>query len=393
MTPLERLPVLQVLAQSSEEDALQEHLEALREADQSFGQVGRALVFLARDECRLALELLDPIEADSLPAQWQEQVTYIKGHALLSLGENENALKVFSAWAQGSGDSPEALVGKSKALMRLRRLEEAEPVLRALVSKDENNFDGQFGLGVLLTATRRYSESLDHLARAQALNPLAEGPYRALCQLFTVLEQPKEGVEFLKGILQMGFLLNSPAVLMDLIELHQAAGIDEGLDNYLNIVERTADLGPAEVMELGRCWYELRRPEELKRLAGRMNAENGGVEEGMAKLLNGLAIHLEGESQRAAIPLAEAAELAPSLWLTYERLAALALEMGDSDRARDYVSEALKRAPHQPDTRVMEGIVQIKVDPDSEARSFLEHISRSQGVRAVLRERAKAALQ
>lgn len=300
----------------------------------------------------------------------------------------------------GSGPTPEAggvdrTVARARELFHGRRLDEAEVELRGALDEEPDHPEGRHGLGVVLAAAGRYEECLEQLTLAQRLDPLAEGPYRAMAQLFLMMGEPDKGVRFLERCLDNPALESTPALLMDLVDLHAATDTPDRIAGLLRTVENLMAPEPAEFIDLARWWYELGRSSELARLADRIEPRDTEINAGVIAVLAGLSAALSGDPSAAATHYRQALQALPDVWLIPERLASLLVghpELGDAQAARAAVERAQSIAPKEPDVRIAAAIVHWRLDGDEEAKEALEIAAQQEGLRTTLRRRAQAAL-
>jgi Flp pilus assembly protein TadD len=92
------------------------------------------------------------------------------GNRLMAAGEYELALESFTRAALAEGMTAEILTSIGTANLGLRRLGQAEPLLREAVEKDPEWPIAWNNLGVLLMETGEYAEASQVFRRAYALD-------------------------------------------------------------------------------------------------------------------------------------------------------------------------------------------------------------------------------
>lgn len=92
------------------------------------------------------------------------------GNRLMAAGEYELALDSFTRAALDEGMTPEILTSIGTANLGLRRLGQAEPLLRQAVEEDPDWAIAWNNLGVLLMETGEYPEAAQVFQRAYALD-------------------------------------------------------------------------------------------------------------------------------------------------------------------------------------------------------------------------------
>jgi len=290
----------------------------------------------------------------------------------------------------------DAAVADARDMFGRRHLEEAERTLRQALREHPEHAEGRHGLGVVLVAAGRYDEAATELFKAQRLDPLAPGPYRAMAQLYLLTGRPEEGVRFLGRCLDNPALRTTPALLMDLVDLHAATAETADIPPLLHAVERLSDLNVGAFADLGRCWYELDDAAQLRRLAARVEPPDTPKNAGVIALLGALAADLCGDAAAAAEGFRRAAAALPEIWLPPERLAHLLArrpELGRKGEAAEAARRAEALAPGQPDTRITAALVRCTEEGDEGARRDLRVAAQGPGVRMTLRRRAAAAVQ
>ncbi|MEX0328160.1 MAG: tetratricopeptide repeat protein [Ruegeria sp.] len=97
-----------------------------------------------------------------------DQVTV--GNRLMTAGEYELALEAFTRAALEQGMTPQILTSLGTANLGLRRIGQAEPLLRRAVEDDPEWPVAWNNLGVFLVETGQYSEAAQVFRRAYALD-------------------------------------------------------------------------------------------------------------------------------------------------------------------------------------------------------------------------------
>ncbi|WP_245964069.1 tetratricopeptide repeat protein [Roseovarius spongiae] len=94
----------------------------------------------------------------------------IVGHRLIRAGEYEMAIKAFSRAALEQGMTAEILTGLGSANLGLRRLGQAEKLLRDAIATDEAAPEAWNNLGVVLMERGETGEASEMFRRAYALD-------------------------------------------------------------------------------------------------------------------------------------------------------------------------------------------------------------------------------
>ncbi|WP_027259868.1 tetratricopeptide repeat protein [Leisingera aquimarina] len=93
----------------------------------------------------------------------------VVGHRLMAAGEHELALDAFTRAALDHGLTPEVLSGMGSAKLGLRRLGQAEGLLRQAVDADASWPEPMNNLGVVLMERGKTAEAVQVFQRAYAL--------------------------------------------------------------------------------------------------------------------------------------------------------------------------------------------------------------------------------
>jgi tetratricopeptide (TPR) repeat protein len=318
----------------------------------------------------------------------------LRARALLELGRLESALDAARDLLREAPGDADARVLAGRCLFRLRRLEEAEAELRRALEVAPDHFEGRYGLGLVLMARAQLQPALVELRHAQRVNPLDEGPYRALARLFRMTGQVSEGAERI-GSLMAGQLVAGPGLLLDLAELELLAGRTEGVPAKLMALEEHAALEPLHLLDLARLWCELVQPHAVQRLAVRAEGSDHPQAGGVATTLRALEAELAGDGETARQLHSRACTQLRGHWFPHSRAALLYLYRRDErglGAAQAHLREAARLAPRQPDVRLLVAILHV-AQGDHSVRPSLELVTRHAGLRPSLRRIARATLE
>lgn len=128
---------------------------------------GRWLV--GRREFKLAMEFLARA-ADNPPTGGRADVLYWLGVCLMAENQTEQAAQVFAAGAEPLVDS-RALTGLGRALLKLRKPEEARQKLEAAVARNPSDIEAFLALGEALTTLKQFPQARLALEKAYQLMP------------------------------------------------------------------------------------------------------------------------------------------------------------------------------------------------------------------------------
>ncbi|MFH1464133.1 MAG: tetratricopeptide repeat protein [Pseudomonadota bacterium] len=321
-------------------------------------------------------------------ARW---AALLQAEALLERGRHEEALA--AARSLPGMEDGEARVLEARALFKLRRVAEAEPLLRAVIAREPGRFEAHYGLGLILVATGRLEEALATLRAAQRLNPLDEGPYRAMAHLFRATGQVAQGADLLPTLLRTQ-LVTSPGLLLDLAELELLAGRPERMGPLLADLEAQAALAPRDMIELGRLYCERQDTAALARLAARAGDTAHPEAAGAALELSALEAELTGDGEVARKLHGQACTALPGHFYPHVRAALLYLYQPTPQAiaaAAAHVREATRLAPQTPDVRLVQALLGVLQGQD-QPRRVLEHIAGHAGMRPSVRRLARAGL-
>ncbi|WP_254445984.1 tetratricopeptide repeat protein [Ruegeria sp. HKCCD7255] len=119
--------------------------------------------------CTEPINTPDPF-APGIDTSAEGEDEFTVGNRLMAAGEYELALKSFSRVALDEGLSARVLTSLGTANVGLRRLGQAEPLLRQAVEKEPDWPVGWNNLGVLLVEKGEYPEAAQVFQRAYALD-------------------------------------------------------------------------------------------------------------------------------------------------------------------------------------------------------------------------------
>lgn len=317
----------------------------------------------------------------------------LRAEALLELGRAEACLDAARGLQAELPGDHDARVLEGRALFRLRRLDEARPVLEAAVQQAPDSFQPRFGLGMVLLAQGQFQPALDQLRAAQRINPLDEGPYRAMARVFRVTGQVAHGADFLGKLLSTQ-LVASPGLLLDLAELELLAERKEAVPPKLRVIEEHAALGPLHVLEIARLWCELEAAEPVQRLAARVATMEHPQAAGVATVLQAFEAELQGDMGKARGLYGRACTQLPGHWFPHVRVALHYLHQPTERNvkaAAAHVNQAMKLAPVTPDVRLSAAIV-AAAQGNAQAMPALQMVAQHPGMRPSLRGYARATL-
>ncbi len=139
---------------------------ALRRLRRSF----RAIMVFAMVASCTEGSLSDDFDAPGIDPTGQAEDNITVGNRLMAAGEYELALDSFTRAALEQGMTPQVLTSLGTANLGLRRLGQAETLLRRAVEDDTDWPIAWNNLGVLLMETRQYPEAEQVFRRAFALD-------------------------------------------------------------------------------------------------------------------------------------------------------------------------------------------------------------------------------
>ncbi len=317
----------------------------------------------------------------------------LRVEALLELGRGEASLDAARGILAQDPDDLAARVLAGRALFRMRRLDEAEPELHRAVTQAPDDFQARFGLGLVLMSKGWLPQALEQLRHAQQLNPVDEGPYRAMARLFRMTGQVVEGADRLAALLR-NQLVQSPGLLLDLAELELLAERAGRVPPMLHTLEEHAALEPMHLIELARLWCELGEVGSVQRLATRAEGMKHRHAAAVHTVLRALVAELQGDGETARQLHGQACTQLPGHWFPHSRAALLYLYRPDErsiKAAEAHLSQASRLAPRTPDVRLLIAILQV-AKGDHSVRPSLELVVQHQGMRPSLRRLAQSTL-
>lgn len=231
------------------------------------------------------------------------QLTLVRAEALEETGDDEEALAVLAAVADGTPLAPHARARQAEILYRLERTDAAEEQLRPLAQADEPE--------ILMLAAGVY-QGLQLYARSV---PILEK---------VVAREP----DSLQGLFWLGAAFERTGRYKDAEE------------RFRQVLDLEPDFAPA-LNYLGYMWAEkgenLREALELVLRAVSLEPENGAYVDSL-----GWAYFQLGRYDEARGHLERAAELVPDDAIIYEHLGDLYLAVGDAEGARERYEQAVR---------------------------------------------------
>lgn len=132
--------------------------------------VRRAYVLAQVKQVDAAQSLMAQLR-DELP-QYEQRFYMAEGDLLLSVGENDRALKIYDESLKVLPDDIDLLYGRSLVYERTDKIDLAEKDLRAMLAKDPNDSRAMNALGYMLVVhSKRYDEASKLISRALELTP------------------------------------------------------------------------------------------------------------------------------------------------------------------------------------------------------------------------------
>ncbi len=388
---LSTLHSLRVAAALEQHRQVAEMQAGLADRVRGIGPLGQATVAAGQRRWQAVLDAAGGVSAPE-PAL-ARFAALLRAEALLELGRSDASLDAARGVLVEHPDDVTARVLAGRALFRLRRLEQAEPELRRAVTQAPEDFQARFGLGLVLMAQGHLPQALEQLRYAQQLNPVDEGPYRAMARLFRMTGQVVEGADRLGSLLR-GQLVQSPGLLLDLAELELLAERAGRVPAKLHTLEEHAELEPLHLIELARLWCELGEIEAVQRLATRAEGLEHRHAAGAHTVLTALVAELQGDGEAARQLHGQACTQLPGYWFPHARAALLYLYRPDErsiKAAEAHLGQAARLAPRTPDVRLLVAILQV-ARGDHSVRPSLELVVRHQGMRPSLRRLAQSTL-
>ena len=388
LSALERLRVASALGQHVQ---VAQDQTALADAVRGISAVGQAAVSAGQGRWQAVLDAAGGLDAPQPEVARFAALLRVEG--LLELGHTESCLDAARDMLGKDPGDVTARVLAGRALFRLRRLAEAEPELRQAVTQAPEDFQARFGLGMVLMAQGHLPQALEQLRYAQRLNPVDEGPYRAMARLFRMTGQVVEGADRI-GELLRSQLVQSPGLLLDMAELELMAGRTERLPAMLLTLEEQAELEPLHLVELARLWCELADGAAVQRLATRAEGLDHPQAPAVHTVLMALEAELRGDGEAARQLHGKACTQLRGHWFPHARAALLYLYRPDErsiNAAEAHLRQAVKLAPRTPDVRLLVAILQV-ARGDHSVRPSLVMVSQHQGMRPSLRRLATATL-
>jgi tetratricopeptide (TPR) repeat protein len=122
------------------------------------------------------------------------------GSTLLLADDGHGAIKEFERAIQLDPVLPTLQAWYGRALMRMGDTARAKTAFKAELVKNQNDFDANLFLGVLLRQDKEFDESLQYLSRAVHLRPRDQYVRYHIAAVYVALARPKDALPLLEGV-------------------------------------------------------------------------------------------------------------------------------------------------------------------------------------------------
>ncbi|HEV8134802.1 MAG TPA: tetratricopeptide repeat protein [Pyrinomonadaceae bacterium] len=122
------------------------------------------------------------------------------GSTLLLADDGHGAIKEFERGIQLDPNLPTLQAWYGRALMRMGDAARAKTAFHAELSKNQNDFDANLFMGVLLRQDKEFDDALQYLSRAVRLRPRDQYARYHMAALYAALARPKDALPLLEGV-------------------------------------------------------------------------------------------------------------------------------------------------------------------------------------------------
>lgn len=122
------------------------------------------------------------------------------GSTLLLADDGHGAIKEFERGIQLDPNLPTLQAWYGRALMRMGDAARAKTAFHAELAKNQNDFDANLFLGVLLRQDKEFDDALQYLSRAVRLRPRDQYARYHMAAVYAALARPKDALPLLEGV-------------------------------------------------------------------------------------------------------------------------------------------------------------------------------------------------
>ena len=128
------------------------------------------------------------------------QAHLLMGSILLLADDGHGAIREFERAIQLDPKLPTLNAWYGRALMRMGDTVKAKTVFRTALEQNQNEFDANLFLGVLLRQDKEFEEALTYLSRAVHLRPRDQFARYHVAAVYTSLGKPQDALPLLEGV-------------------------------------------------------------------------------------------------------------------------------------------------------------------------------------------------
>src|SRR4030095_9061285 len=128
------------------------------------------------------------------------QAHLLLGSILLLADDGHGAIKEFERAIQLDPKLPTLNAWYGRALMRMGDTVKAKTGFRSALDQNQNDFDANLFLGVLLRQDKEFEEALKYLSRAVHLRPRDQYARFHVAAVYTSLAKPQDALPLLEGV-------------------------------------------------------------------------------------------------------------------------------------------------------------------------------------------------
>lgn len=122
------------------------------------------------------------------------------GSTLLLADDGHGAIREFERAIQLDPKLPALQAWYGRALMRMGDSAKAKEAFRTELQKNQNDFDANLFMGVLLRQDKEYDEAFQYLSRAVRLRPRDQYARYHMAAVYVGLAKPKDALPLLEGV-------------------------------------------------------------------------------------------------------------------------------------------------------------------------------------------------
>jgi len=294
------------------------------------------------------------------------------GQTAANSGKSALAPKAFAQALAADPSNPGANIGMSESLLRDGKFNEALARVQGVAAEANKTADGLFALGGAQIATHRAGEGLVLVDKAMAKLP--RDPRGPFFKGWAAEEAVNPNLRVAEETYQEALKLN-PAFVPASLRLAALMQRTNRAPESLKVLKAAEDAGaPAPILQMawGQALIVAKQPERAEEVFRKALAADPALS--AARLGLASALESEGRVGEAKLELDELLVQSPQTEGLRERLAGLALRLGEKEEAMSQYEAALASGKAGPEVQVAIGRLSVQMGNLDKAAKHLEKV-------------------